>query len=55
MAKKQNNEGSNNENPLQKFEIKKQFVTQDKVYEVGDFFYHNNKNVINFLKFNNII
>ncbi len=39
----------------QSFKILKEFQTAEKVYKVGDTFYHNDKRVINFLKTNKII
>ena len=59
MAKKKN---EFNEIPQPKADIKKQsfkilkeFQTAEKVYKVGDTFYHNDKRVINFLRTNKII
>lgn len=39
----------------QSFKILKEFTTSEKLYKVGDTFYHNDKRVINFLKTNKII
>jgi hypothetical protein len=39
----------------QSFKILKEFQTAEKVYNVGDTFYHNDKIVINFLRTNKII
>ena len=39
----------------QSFKILKEFSTSDKLYKVGETFYHNDKRVINFLKTNKII
>lgn len=39
----------------QSFKILKEFSTSEKLYKVGETFYHNDKRVINFLKTNKII
>lgn len=62
MAKKEKKEMETNIIPepiaeikKQSFKILKEFTTIEKLYKVGDTFYHNDKRVINFLKTNKII
>ena len=62
MAKKEKKEMETNIIPeptpevkKQSFKILKEFTTSEKLYKVGDTFYHNDKRVINFLKTNKII
>lgn len=62
MAKKEKKEVETNIIPepiaeikKQSFKILKEFSTSDKLYKVGETFYHNDKRVINFLKTNKII
>ena len=40
---------------IQGFILKKRFVTKEKTYEIGEFYSHNDKRVINFLKQQEII
>ena len=62
MAKKEKKEMESNIIPeptpevkKQSFKVLKRFETSEKIYEVGDTFYHNDKRVINFLRTNKII
>ena len=62
MAKKEKKEIETNIIPepiaeikKQSFKIFKEFTTSEKLYKVGDTFYHNDKRVINFLRTNKII
>lgn len=57
MSTKKNKKPTENTPVLhwQSFKVLKRFPTDDRVYEVGEIFRHNDKRVINFLKSKNII
>lgn len=57
MTKKKAKTPITEETPIrwQSFKVLKRFPTDEKIYEVGEVFRHNDKRVINFLKSKNII